>query len=207
MEKVTIHRALSELKLIGARIEKQIQELEPAGIVQKDKLVNGTTKKDDFENTAKARYQAVTDLIDRRAKIKAAIVLSNSVTDVAVAGVKMTVADAITQKALIESKKMLITHLKRKNNNAKSQLEQNNTRVDNNALDIAKVTLGKQGIKLQDDDVKRTVDPYLNDNRFSLVDPLALDKEIPDLEKKVADFEAEVDAILSEANATTFIEI
>lgn len=207
MEKVTIHRALSELKLIGAKIDKQTLELDPSGIVQKDKLVNGVYKQEDFEATAKSRYQAVSDLIDRRAKIKAAIVKANGETKVIVAAKEMTIADAITQKATIGQKKALVEQLRRKHNTAKSQLEQNNAKVDNNALDIAKVTLGKPGVKISDTDAKNVVDPYLEANRFHLVDPLQVEKLLRELETEISGFEAEVDAVLSEANAITLIEI
>lgn len=207
MEKVTIHRALAELKLIGAKIDKQINELEPSGIVQKDKLVNGMYQREAFESTAKERFQAVTDLIDRRSKIKSAIVEANAITRVTIAGVHMTIGDAITLKSTIASQKLLVEVLKRKHTLAKSNLEQNNTKVDNNALDIAKVTLGKQGVKLGDDDVQKAVNPYLEANKFALVDPLEVDKRVIEMAKKIGDFEAEVDATLSEINAITLIEI
>lgn len=207
MEKLTIHRALSELKLIGAKIEKQTNELVPSGIVQKDKLVDGVYQKDDFENTARSRYQAVNDLINRRNKIKASIVKANGETKVKVAGEEMTIADAITLKGTIDSRKKVVDVLRRKHNATKAALEKNNAQVDANALGLSQMALGKQGVKLGPDEIKNAVGPYLESNTFHLVDPLFVEKEIVDLEKKIGDFEAEVDAVLSEANAITIIEI
>lgn len=144
MEKVTIHRALSELKLIGSKIEKQIEEIVPSGIVQAGKLVNGVYLKDDFEKAVKAKYQSVTDLIDRRNRIKSAVVKANGVTEVEVAGIKMTIADAINLKAVIGFKKQLTERMKKQHNSAKANLEKNNAQIEANALKLAEVALGKR---------------------------------------------------------------
>lgn len=206
MEKVTIHRALSELKLIGAKIQKGIDELNPSGIVQKDKLVNNVYQKDEFEKKAKEGFQSVMDLIDRRNRIKSAIVKANGITEVEIAGEKMTIADAINLKAVIGFKKSVNESLKKKHNGAKANLEKNNAQIDANALQLAQVALGKQGIKIGDDDVQKVTGQYLDANKFSLVDPIGVENKVSELEKKVGDFEAEVDAVLSEINAVTFIE-
>jgi hypothetical protein len=206
MEKVTIHRALSELKLIGSKIEKQIEEILPSGVVQKGKPVNGVYTQDDFTATTKAKYQSVIDLIDRRNRIKSAIVQANGVTEVTVAGKKMTIADAINTKSVIVLKRRLIESTRKRHNTAKATLEKSNAQIDVNALQLASVALGKQGIKIGDDDVKKVIDPYLESNRYSLIDPIGIEKANEDMEKSISDFEAEVDAVLSEINAVTLIE-
>lgn len=206
MEKVTIHRALSELKLIGAKIQKCIDELNPSGIVQKDKLVNGVYQKEDFEKKAKEAFQSVTDLIDRRNRIKSAIVRANGVTVVKIAGDEMTIVDAINLKAVIGFKKSVNEALKKRHNAAKANLEKNNAQVDANALQLAQVALGKQGIKIGDNDAQAVIEPFLKANKFELVDPIGVENKVAELEKKIGDFEAEVDAVLSEINAVTFIE-
>jgi len=48
MERMTIHRGLSELKLIDSKIKKRIEDIDPLGVYQKDKKVNGVYDKDDF---------------------------------------------------------------------------------------------------------------------------------------------------------------
>lgn len=206
MEKVTIHRALSELKLIGAKIEKGIEEIMPSGIVQKDKLVNGNYQKEDFEKTAKEKFQSVTDLIERRNKIKSAIVQANGLTKVSIAGQEMTIADAINLKSVIVYKKKLVETLKKRHKTALVNLEQNNAKVEANALQLAQVALGKADVKIGANDAQAVIEPFLKANKFELVDPIGVDKKVEEIEKKTGDFEAEVDAVLSEINAVTFIE-
>ena len=126
MAKLTIHRALAELKLIDARTQKAISELVPQGIHQKVEGKIGVLTQGEFKETAKAKYQSVIDLIDRKAKIKTAIVASNASTTVKVGEKMMTVADAITAKDLNKSKQILIDHLKAQQRGTLSLLNKNN---------------------------------------------------------------------------------
>jgi hypothetical protein len=114
MEKMTIHRALSELKLIGLRIEKAIDQFNPSGIMQKEKLVNGVHTQEHFTATVTENYQSVNALIDRRNKIKSAIVTANSNTKCSVGGKEMTIAEAINYKAIVLFKKKLIETMAKK---------------------------------------------------------------------------------------------
>jgi len=208
--KMTIHRALSELKLIDARIEKAINVIEPTGLMQVDKPVNGFYTKEDFEGDVKAKYQSVTDLIDRKNAIKSAIVKANGITTVDVGEKTMTIADAINFKAVIVVKTNLIDRLTKKHNATKAKFTQENDRVYNVALENAKIMIGKQGddrVKPNDEDVKNIIEPFVKRNEFHLVDPLKVEDLIENLQNEVDEFESEVDAVLSEINAITVIEI
>ena len=48
--------------------------------------------------------------------------------------------------------------------------------------------------------------PFMEQNQFELVDPLGIEALLNNMEDKIMAFETEVDAVLSEINATTFIE-
>lgn len=206
MEKMTIHRALSELKLIDAKIEKQINEVVPSGIYQKGKLVNGYLQETDFEKTAKSKYDSVTDLISRKNQIKSAIVNANGKTMVKVAGKEMAIADAINFKAVIKFKKKLIEVLKQRHKQAVGELNKANDQVNGNVQRILEATFGKENVKVGEKDVEAVSKPYLEANQFHLFDPLKVDSTVESLEKEVTEFEAEVDAVLSEINAVTIIE-
>lgn len=208
--KMTIHRALAELKLIDSRIEKGINVVEPTGLMQLGKPVNGFYSKEDFEKEVKAKYQSVTDLIDRKNKIKSAIVKANGTTNVVVGGKTMTIADAINFKTVITVKKTLIAQLQRKHNAVKAKFNQENEKINTVALENAKIMIGKQGddrVKPNDEDVKNIVEPFVKRNEFHLVDPLKVEETVEKLQIEVDEFEVEVDAVLSEINALTEIEI
>lgn len=206
-QKMTIHRALAELKLIDSRIEKGINNVEPTGLMQEGKLVNGFYPKDDFEKEAQAKLQSVTDLIDRKNDIKSAITKANGTTIVEIAGKKMTISDAINYKTVIGFKKALIKQLVNKHNQAKAKVEQNNKQVDDNALRLAEAALQKDNVKINDGDAVAITEPYIKKNKFTLVDPLKVEELEEKLQTEVNEFEAEVDAVLSEINALTIIEV
>lgn len=209
MEKMTIHRALSELKLIDARIEKAINSIDPSGIMQAGKLVNGLHEKSDFEKNAESKFQSVTDLITRKNEIKSAIVKANGETELEVAGNTMTIADAINHKAVIEFKKSLIGTLKAKHKKVKSEWTRRNEEVEAVALQNAQIMLGKQddNVKPTDKDVEQIMTPFVDRNKWELIDPLSVETKAEEMEAEVEAFESEVDAALSEVNAVTFIEI
>lgn len=207
MEKMTIHRALSELKLIDAKIEKQIQEVMPSGVYQKGKLVEGYITEADFEKNAKSKFDSVTDLIARKTQIKSAIVDANGKTQVTVAEKQMTIADAINFKTVVKFKKKLIDTLKAKHRQAVGALNKNNELVNANVQRILEATFGKENVKVGKEDVEAVRKPYLEANEFHLFDPLKVDETVEKMEKEIGEFEAEVDAVLSEINAVTFIEL
>lgn len=206
-QKMTIHRALSELKLIDSKIEKQINEIVPSGIYQKGKLINNYVKEEDFSNSAKSKFDSVNDLIERKNAIKSAIVEANWITKVKISEKEMTIADAINFKSVVKFKKKLIETLKARQQQAVAQLNQQNTVVEQNVQRILEATFGKENVKAGKDDVESVRKPYMDANEFHLFDPLKVAEKVESMEKEVGDFEMEVDAVLSEINAVTFIEV
>jgi regulator of sirC expression with transglutaminase-like and TPR domain len=206
-QKMTIHRALSELKLIDSKIEKQISEIIPTGIYQKGKLINGFLQDDGFKENAQSKYQSVNDLISRKIAIKSAIVQANGVTMVKVGEKVMSIADAINFKAAVKFKKQLAARLKQMHNAAVGEMNKNNAIVDQNVQNLLAAALGKDSVKTDAKDVDSIRVPYMDANEFHLFDPLDAEKKVEEIEKEVGDFEMEVDAALSEINALTFIEV
>lgn len=209
MEKktMTIHRALSELKLIDARINKQLGEIVPTGVIQKGKLVNGHITEEDFAKTAKSKFDSVNDLIVRKALLKSAIVKANGETNVKIGDKQMTIADAINFKTIIGYKKSLSEILKTRFNQSIVVLNTGNDKVDKNLQVILEAAFGKENVKAGKDDVEAVTKPFLEKNQYFLFDPLKIADVIDAIDKEVGDFEAEVDAVLSEANSLTTIEI
>ncbi len=206
-EKMTIHRALAELKLLDSKIEKKISNIEPSGIIQNGKLVNQIEKREDFEKKAQSDFDSIADLITRKSRIKSAITKANSQTPVTVAEVEMVIADAINYKTTIKLKKMLIDKLDSSFRNTLSNHEQNNAQVDTNALKLAEAALGKDNVKIGEGDAVAITEPYIEKNKWDIVDPLGIVKLSEGLTDDVDAFETEIDAVLSEINAVTLIEI
>lgn len=207
MTKITIHRALAELKLIDAKIEKAITEIYPTSIYQKGKKIDGYLTEEDFTKNATASYQTANDLINRKIDIKSKIVESNSKTQVTIADKSMTVSDAITYKKIVESQKRFSAFLKQKSTQAIAALNRNNEVVNKNVEVLLGNAFGKDSTKISKEDGDAVSKPYLDNNTWHLLDPLKVADKIAALDKQIGDFEAECDACLSESNALTLIEI
>lgn len=206
-QSVTIHRALSELKIIDDRITRQLTELIPVGTKQKDKRVNGYYEEVEFIESAKAGLQSVQDLIVRKNVLKNAIVNSNAVTQVKVGDVEMSVADAINFKSLIEYKKNLADTIDSGLRSARATLEKNNAKVEEVVQTLLEAALGKDNVKTGTTDVDSIRDPFMEKNEWSIVDPLDAEKLVSKLRDEIDGFSSDVDAVLSESNAITLIEV
>jgi hypothetical protein len=207
MARISIHRGLAELKIINDRIEKNIRETKAVGIAQKSKLVDGKYDETVFAKNANENYQSVMDLLNRKNSIKTAIVLSNSKTPVVIGNKTMTVADAITMKSAITYKQMLVDQLRATLRRAQSDLEKQNNEIDRRKDELIKATFGKDNIKTKVDEVDAMAKAFDDTNRYILIDPIKTEEKIATLETEIGDFLTDVDAVLSETNATTFIEV
>lgn len=209
-KEITLHGALAELKIIDKRIEKQIYNFNPIGLAKEGKPVNNYIDQKVFEADASKNWQSITDLINYKQALKSAVVKANATTSLTIGENEMSIADAINQKTQIESKEQLLTKLQQQYNSIVAQHNKENERIENIALDNAKIMLGKQGdnkVSATDEEVKNIVDPFVERERFNIVDPLKLKDKIEELDNYIITFKAEVDAALSIINATTKITV
>ena len=205
--KISLHRALSELKVIEKRIEKALSEVVVIGANQKGKKVLEVYTEEDFAELAKARLQSARDLIDRKVALKSAINKANAETVIEIGGLSRTIADAIAYKHIIGHKKKLVVNLESHIRNVKSQVEQANTKIRENAQKLAENAMGKDNVQTKPDEATQITESYLNSFLYEIVDPLGIEKTVEHLHDEVNTFEGEIDAVLSEVNATTFIEV
>lgn len=205
--KISITRALTELKTLRAKIEKSIDSQTPVAVKHGTKLrqPHSHIKESDFIDEAKSAQQSLESLIARYSKIKSEIDKSNSTTVVTICGKEMTVQEAIAMKLVIPMKERLMYHLKREAHKARQEydqaLEENKKRLEKIVADSGNT--GKKVQDLEEDSLAAINKLY----EVSLIDPTRLDSRIEALEAEISDFNGNIDYALSESNATTFIEI
>jgi len=204
-ETMTIHRALSELKLIDSKISKAITSINPIGVQQKGKKINNHISEDEFQKNAISNYDSFNSLVDRKVKIKNAIVNANATTKLKIGDKELTISEAINYKTVIDMKKEFLEVLKSKNNHAVGSLNKSNETVQANLQLILEKTFGANKPEKETLDNVRT--PFLQQNEFMLFDPIKINEKISELENQIGVFESEVDSALSEINAVTKIEI
>lgn len=207
MSKISISRALVELKTLDKRIQKAIDNLQPLGLMIGKTPESSIQNRQEFEKSARAGFQQVKDLIARRRQIKNAIVLSNANTKVEIAGEKMTVAEAIERKASISLEKELKNKLWSKFTEKTTQLEEHNQKVTRQLFQLLQSTYAKPEHEVKAEDHDTIAQPFKENNLASLIDPISLKATLFELEAKIDAFEAEVDIALTESNARTEIEL
>lgn len=208
-EKMTVHKALAELKLLDDRILKAIKSTEycVANKHSNDKIRGVSVE--EYSKQMQGGYDKAVDLIERRKSIKRAVVLSNAVTKVKIAGKEYTVAEAIEMKNRgIDFDGTLMEAMRKNYNLAMAVIkEQNGKELEERADQYVTAIYGQKEGKTNTADIEKVKEDFLKSNQFELVDPLSVLDKINILEEKISDFMAEVDAALSVSNALTEIEV
>jgi hypothetical protein len=208
-EKMTVHKALAELKLLDDRILKAIKSTEycVANKHSNDKIRGVSVE--EYSKQMQGGYDKAVDLIERRKSIKRAVVLSNAVTKVKIAGKEYTVAEAIEMKNHgIDFDGTLMEAMRKNYNLAMAVIkEQNGKELEERADQYVTAIYGQKEGKTNTADIEKVKEDFLKSNQFELVDPLSVLDKINSLEEKISDFMAEVDAALSVSNALTEIEV
>ncbi|MFK5707626.1 hypothetical protein [Lysinibacillus boronitolerans] len=206
MKKLSIHRALTELKMLTLRIEAATNEVSAVVANRKsNRKINGVDIPE-YEKQMQASYDKVVGLISYRNNIKALVVQSNANTKVLVGKEEMTVAEAIERKQSIQYEKNLLEVIQHQH-----RLAINTVAKENDALPAKLETyliniLGNKD-KQSPEEVKLHTETFMKRNEFEIIDPLNIKQQIEKLSNRIEEFESEVDAVLSESNATTFIEV
>jgi hypothetical protein len=206
MGKITVTRALVQLKSLEKKINKLTNEFNPVAIVINKKIQRSNETVDEFSKRVTEDYQSLVDLIKQKNMIKSQVVVSNAITKVTIAKEEMTVAQAIERKISIGYDKMLINQLKNTMSIATDQEMNTNSKVQTRLDNLLESTFSKDSTKVKKEEYDAVAGPFMERNEASVLDPIKVRKEIEKKTEIVENFEKEVDVILSEINATTYIE-
>lgn len=205
---ISITRALSELKVLQKRFDKEVSQLDVISVQHGLTLMkNSSVKPEDFSEKAKAQLQSVEDLQKRIHLIKTKIQQSNAITVVKIGTQGMTVLEAIIKKSLIENQKDLLARLKKQlilaNNNFEAATVSNENKIAKQLEDATKNSTIKLDLEVEKQ-IKASVESLYP---IKMIDPCKLSDKIKALEDEIEEFEANVDFALSESNALTQIEV
>jgi hypothetical protein len=208
VEKMTIHKALCELKILDSRINNAISSARFClANKHSNEKVNGVTV-EEYQETMKASYNKASDLIRRREAIKRAVVLSNAKTIVKIGGKEYTVAEAIEMNNHgIDLKLQLKNAMKKQYDSAMTAIISKNSVVDDKATEYVVGLFGQKESKTANEEYEKARKSYIEANTMELIDPVNILEKIEALEVEIADFTTEVDSALSVSNALTEITV
>lgn len=211
MQKISITRALVELKRLDERISQSVLSGVYVGITQglNDKKV--VHKSNQSIQAVSAAIQSSFDKVDaltkNRAELKGKIVLSNAVTQVTINGRTMSVAEAIELKSTASARKQFLQMLRNSFTNAKNTVDRENA-VLQETIDKHLTTLyGSDKTKVDQEAAKSVSEFQKSQKQLELLDPAGIEKRIEALQEEISVLESELDFVLSESNARTEIEV
>lgn len=206
-EKMNVHKALSELKVLDKRIINAIANDFVIANKHSNDKINGIPLVD-FNIDMKSHYQQVNDLIERRNALKRAVVSSNAVTKVTVGGTEYTVAEAIEMKNHgMEFYKMLRDELAKQFTKAQTAIMVNSGKnLEERAEKYIVSILSTKNEKIDTKLIDELRAKYIENNTYDLLDPNNVKSGIEALNEMIENFESDIDSALSVSNAVTIIE-
>ena len=206
-EKMTVHKALAELKILDDRINTAIGEsvFVRANRHNNTKIFGKTIE--EFKADSASSLTSATALINRRNAMKRAVVLSNAVTKVEIGGVEYTVAEAIEMNNHgMENLVDLRDCLREQYSSVKRMVEsENGDKLVKACENYIQATFGTKE-KINNPDIEMAQKVYMTNNTYDIVTGLDIEKVIKELTDRIDAFKAEVDSALSVSNALTVIE-
>ena len=206
-EKMTVHKALAELKTLDDRINSEItgSVFVRANRHNNMKIFGKTIP--DFMADTESSYQSVKALINRRNAMKRAVMLSNAITKVEIGGVEYTVAEAIEMNNHgMENLVELRNCLREQYSSVKRMVEsENGAKLVNACENYIQATFGTKE-KINNPDIEMAQKVYMTNNTYDIVTGLEIEKVIKELTDRIDAFKAEVASALSVSNALTVIE-
>ena len=208
-EQMTIHKCLSELKTLDARIDSAISGCEFA-VANKhsNEKIHGIPVAE-YVKDVKEKYQSIRTLINRRNAIKRAVTRSNAVTMVTIGGKEYTVAEAIDMKAkgtdyllkLAETIEKHFAYAKR------SADVSNGDNLDSRCDEYIKSMYSGSDLKNMSDEIRKVRETFISAQTVEIVDPINAASEASKLREEVDKFMSDVDSALSVSNALTTVEV
>lgn len=204
---MSVTRALTTLKGLNEKINEAIINGTFVSVL------SGTNRTPANIDAAKSKVQASHDslkgLIDRRIAIKDAIVKSNAETMVDFRGAKITVASAIEQRdQLVTVMKSYLARMVAQYNEVTSEQTRAVSVVNANVARAEQTIYGKETASAERQSELDTM-RKAQERQYGvdLIDPVQIEKKIAETRALITDLDVELDALLSESNARTNVEI
>lgn len=203
--KMSIHRALGELKTYDHKIKNATQEVFIGSNKKSNEKIGGKSI-EQFSSMIQGNMDSVKALMENKKRIKSAIVMSNATTKVEIAGVEYTVADAIERKSAVALEEVFLHNLQTQYIRERGRVENENQTLPNKLENYLQSVLGDKSSRTAQD-IDEHTKLFMQKNTYELIDPANVEDYVKTLARDILDFKNEVDYVLSESNATTFVEV
>ena len=213
--KMTLHRALAQRKTTKARISKEIANgtfIETT--VGTSGKVNGTPVAE-VEKNIQGTYDRVKALLSNLYELSTAINRANNgiaadttnIHTVDFDGKPATLSSILAAQESLHYRKQLLEHLTNQLAAVKNRVSRSEDEVEHRCdLFLASMGGGDKN-KLSAADIDAYSKNFHQNNDMKLVDPLGIEKLIPQLKERIETLDVECDSKISEINALTQVDV
>lgn len=203
--KMSVHRALGELKTYDDKIRKALAEKFVIANKKSNEKI-GSKSLTEYKEELKGNLQRVKDLVENRKRLKSVIVMSNAKTVVTIGGEQYSVAEAVERKNFITVEEDILETIRAQYNSSMRMIEKANNELPSKLENYLASILGEKAQR-KIEEIEEYTKAFENKHKYELVDPNNISDYIKELDESIMKFKTEVDYVLSESNATTFIEV
>jgi hypothetical protein len=203
---MTIHEALSRLKVMEARLEKASSATFVVANRHNNAKIDGKPI-DDKVVELTAAMQHYNALVNNYRKLKSAVAMSNAKTTITIGDKTYTIVEAIEEKHFTEKRLAHLRYMRRSYEMAQNLANGNNAKLPEAAERfVASLNMSEKNGNSRED-IKKAMDQYIADNTWELIDPNKMGEFLKKMEDEIVEFQSNIDFKLSESNATTVIDV
>ncbi len=210
MSEITITRALAEKKLLKKKIEDKINKIEIVAVTIGNQVKSGFETNEKFIKKSEEDLQSLLDLINNYEILTSKIIDSNNKTKVKIGDEEMTVSEAIARKNSFSDKgvssglEYILNKLQRDYSRALNIFESFSSEYPEK---LNQYKTQQEKAKVSSETLLALTNDFEKNNKPKLNISEKIKKQIDEIEEKVNKFKMEVDFVLSEINAQTYIEM
>lgn len=200
---MSLHRVIAEIKAAEGKLQVYAVQATPFVFTVP---TDSTADIEEGKRLSQSNFDKVEALLSNLATLKAARNLKNATTEVTIAGVKMTIDEALAKKAANVHRLNFLNTLRAQMNAGKAKVDQVQAQIE--ARIGQQVTAASAGTKkATDDEIKVFRSMAERNTKLEVVTFDGLKAKIDKIAADLEAFATEVDYTLSEANATTKVEV
>lgn len=198
---MSLHRIIAEIKAA----EQKLAQI-PQGSFVYTVPVDDTANTDEAKKLSQSNFDKIAALLTNLATLKAARNLANSTTKVKIAGVEMTIDEALAKKAANVFQLTFLNTLRSQMTNGKARVDQVQAQIETKiAQQVAAASGGTK--KASDEEIGTFRKLAERNTKIDVVVFDGMKAKIDEMATALEQFATEVDYTLSEANATTKVEV
>ena len=204
MTKISLTRVLSEIKSITEALAVY-STIAAVSTNKTGRVATENCSHEQFKLTSQSRFDAWTAQVERLVLLKTLRNKANVLVEVTVGGKQMTMDQAIAKKAMLTWQKSALANFKAQLQKAQLEVTKADADVQISVDKAVAAAVASNALTTEQSNVFKAMYEQSLGKQIAVGDNIKTSLE--KLEKYITEFSNEIDYVLSEANANTYVEI